>query len=74
MIFRIFPHQIEKIKADMYDMTIAIDCLHEMDKSTLKFYFKNITLISKNLSRFGTKPKLVFWGIFKRTEVRFRVG
>ena len=73
----IFPHQIEKIKADMYDMTIAIDCLHEMDKSTLKFYFKNITLISKKFY-FSIWNKTKNWysgGIFKRTErLDFELG
>jgi len=66
----IFPHQIEKIKADTYDMTIAIDCLHEMDKKTLKFYFKNISLMSKKFY-FSIWNKTKNWGsggIFKRTE------
>lgn len=38
----IFPHQIKKIKKKLFDLTIAVDCLHEMNNSTLKFYFKNI--------------------------------
>jgi len=66
----IFPHQIKKIKENMYDLTIAIDCLHEMDKSTLKYYFKNISIISKNFY-FSVWEKTKNWasgGVIKKTE------
>ena len=66
----IFPHQIKKINKETYDMTIAVDCLHEMDKSTLKFYFKHISNISKKFY-FSIWEKTKNWGsggIFKKTE------
>ena len=66
----IFPHQVKMVKPKMFDLTIAIDCLHEMDKSTINFYFKNISNISKKLY-FSIWEKTKNWdsgGIFKRTE------
>ena len=44
----IFPHQMELISNYAFDLTIAIDCLHEMDKKTITHYFKNINNFSKN--------------------------
>ena len=44
----IFPHQISYFSRCFFDLTIAIDCIHEMDKSTIKYYFDNINLISNN--------------------------
>ena len=44
----IYPHQMELISKDAFDLTIAIDCFHEMDKKTIAHYFKNINNFSKN--------------------------
>ena len=43
----IMPHQVELIKNVKYDLTIGINCFHEMDKKTIKDYFSNINNISK---------------------------
>jgi putative sugar O-methyltransferase len=66
----IFPHQLELIKEKFYDITIAIDCLHEMDQETLKYYFKNISLISNKIY-FSIWKKIKNWysgGLLKKTE------
>jgi putative sugar O-methyltransferase len=66
----IFPHQIKKIKKKLFDLTIAVDCLHEMNKSTLEFYFKNINNISHKFY-FSIWKETKNWGskkLFKRTE------
>lgn len=66
----IFPHQIKQLKKKTFNLTIAIDCLHEMDKSTIDYYFKNISNVSRGLY-FSIWQKTKNWdsgGIFKRTE------
>jgi len=66
----IFPHQIEKINKETYDLAVAIDCFHEMDKKTIKFYFRNIASISKKIY-FSIWSKTKNWasgGIVKKTE------
>ena len=68
----IFPHQLELITDNFYDVTIAINCFHEMDQKILKNYFKNINLISHKLY-FSIWKKSKNWfsgGIFKKTEKR----
>lgn len=66
----IFPHQIEMIQKKMFDLTIAIDCFHEMNKSTLNFYFNHISRASKKLYfSIWNKTKNWFSGnLFKKTE------
>tara|TARA_B100000029_G_C17489585_1_gene928586 strand:- start:41 stop:1132 length:1092 start_codon:yes stop_codon:yes gene_type:complete len=66
----IFPHQIQKIKKKLFDLTIAIDCLHEMNKPTLVFYFKHINNISQKLY-FSIWNKTKNWysgNLMKKTE------
>lgn len=46
-IIFILPHQIELIEEKYFDIVIALDCIHEMNKKTVKFYMKNIDKISK---------------------------
>ena len=36
----IFPHQLEILNKNSLDLILAIDCMHEMDKSTIQYYFK----------------------------------
>ena len=43
-----FPHQLKLIKNFKFDTTIAIDCLHEMDKKIIKYYFLKVNELSKN--------------------------
>jgi putative sugar O-methyltransferase len=38
----IFPHQLEFFKEKLFDLVIAIGCMQEMDKASLKYYFKII--------------------------------
>ena len=44
----IFPHQLEMLSEGSVDLTLAIDCMHEMDKSTIQYYFKLFNHITKN--------------------------
>jgi putative sugar O-methyltransferase len=44
----IFPHQLEKIKKKFFNLTLALDCLHEMDKKTISYYFDIINNITEN--------------------------
>lgn len=58
-ILFIFPHQITMFKENFVDLVIAIDCIHEMDKSTIKYYFENINNFSK----------LIYFSVVKETRV-----
>ena len=44
----IFPHQLEMLNESSVDLTLAIDCMHEMDKSTIQYYFKLFSYFTKN--------------------------
>ena len=57
----IFPHQLELLNKKIIDLTIAIDCMHEMDKSTIKYYFKIFNYITK----------FVYLSIWDKAEVPF---
>ena len=48
-IIFIFPHQIELLKKNNIDVVVAIDCIHEMDKKTIKYYFENINRFAKKI-------------------------
>jgi len=66
----IFPHQLQKINSNYYDLAIAVDCLHEMDKKTIKLYFSFITHITNNFY-FSIWSQTKNWHsgrLFKRTE------
>jgi putative sugar O-methyltransferase len=43
----ILPHQLNLIKEKYFDVVIALDCIHEMDKKTIKFYMNNIDNLAK---------------------------
>ena len=36
----IFPHQLEMLSKNGLDLILAIDCIHEIDKPTIQYYFK----------------------------------
>ena len=55
----IMPHQLNFFKNKNFDLTIAIDCIHEMDKETIKKYFYNINRFSK----------LFYFSVWKKTSV-----
>ena len=57
----IMPHQLNFFKNKKFDLTIAIDCIHEMDKETIKKYFYNINTFSK----------LFYFSVWKKTSVPF---
>ena len=66
----IFPHQVEIIRKKIFDLGIAIDCFHEMDKKTLKYYFDNLNHNTKNFY-FSIWKKTKNWesgSLFKKTE------
>ncbi len=42
----IFPHHLNFIENFKIDLTLAIDCIHEMDSKVIKYYFDKITKIS----------------------------
>lgn len=44
----IFPHQLEMLNESSVDLSLAIDCIHEMDKSTIQYYFKLFNHFTKN--------------------------
>ena len=45
----IFPHQIEMLPEKMFDISIAIDCLHEMEEKIVKKYMLNFERVSNSL-------------------------
>ena len=46
-ILFIFPHQIKFFPKKMFDISIAVDCLHEMEKRIVKEYMLNFEKVSK---------------------------
>jgi putative sugar O-methyltransferase len=44
----IFPHQLRMLSESSVDLVLAIDCMHEMDKSTIQYYFRLFNYIAKN--------------------------
>ena len=57
----IMPHQLSLLNNRFFDLTIAIDCLHEIDKKTIDKYINNISKISK----------LFYFSVWKSTSVPF---
>ena len=55
----IMPHQLNYLKTKSFDLTIAIDCIHEMEKDTIKRYFDKINRFSK----------LFYFSVNKKTNV-----
>jgi putative sugar O-methyltransferase len=45
----IFPHQINLFPKKTFDLSIAIDCLHEMEKETIKKYMESFEQVSQLL-------------------------
>lgn len=66
----IFPHQLNEIDSNFFNLTVAVDCFHEMDKKTLIKYFEYIDISSQKIY-FSIWEKTKNWysgGIFKKTE------
>ncbi len=47
-IIYIFPHQIEFLPKKFFDISIAIDCLHEMEKNIVEKYVNNFEKVSQS--------------------------
>ena len=45
----------------VFDLVVAIDCLHEMDKETIQFYLEKINQISRRF----------YFSIWKQTSVPY---
>ena len=48
-ILFIFPHQIKFFDKSTFDISLAIDCLHEMEKKTIELYMKFFEQVSFSL-------------------------
>ena len=48
-ILFIFPHQIKLFEKKTFDISLAIDCLHEMEKKVIKIYMSMFEDVSKLL-------------------------
>ena len=44
----IFPDHLKLLDKNFIELTVAIDCLHEMDKPTIKYYLDQADNFSKN--------------------------
>ena len=44
----VFPHQLRTIDKKYFDFVLAIDCFHEMDNKTIKYYFDLINDLTYN--------------------------
>ena len=59
------PEQLRLIPKKYYDLSIAIDCLHEMNKIQVEWYFNEFDRLSKNLF---FKSQNSQWAIFERNK------
>jgi hypothetical protein len=57
----IFPHQLKLIKEKFFELSLAIDCIHEMDKKTINYYFDNI----------NNSSNYFYFSIWEKTLVPF---
>tara|TARA_B100001123_G_C15154859_1_gene965033 strand:+ start:8 stop:1135 length:1128 start_codon:yes stop_codon:yes gene_type:complete len=60
-IIFIFPHQLKNFKNNFFDISIAIDCLHEMEKKTIKKY----------MEIFNQKSKFLYFKVLEETYVPY---
>ena len=73
----IFPHQLENLSNDLFDITIAIDCMHEMNKNTIRYYLDLVGKLSPNFYlSIWNKTKLPYSKTFfnKTTRLDFNKG
>jgi len=57
----VFSHQLEMLSKNNLDLVLAIDCMHEMDKTTIEYYFKLFNHITKNF----------YFSIWSKTDVPY---
>ena len=59
------PDQLKFIPEKFFDLSIAIDCLHEMKKIQVEWYFDEFDRLSKNLF---FKCQNIQWAIFEKNR------
>lgn len=66
----IFPHQLNLINKKLFDLVIAVDCLHEMNRETLDIYFKLVSNLTNYFyfSIWNKTKNYYSKTIFKKTE------
>lgn len=66
----IFPHQLSLINKKLFNLVVAVDCLHEMNKKTLNLYFKLVGHLTNNFyfSIWNQTKNHYSKTIFKKTE------
>ena len=57
----IFPDHLKLLDKNFIELTVAIDCLHEMDKPTIKYYLDQADNFSKNF----------YFSVWEKTEVPY---
>ena len=57
----VFPHQLRTIDKKYFDFVLAVDCIHEMDKKTIKYYFDLINDLTNSF----------YFSIWNKTTVPF---
>ncbi len=62
-ILFIFPHQVQFFKKKTFDIFLAIDCLHEMDKRTIKKY----------MNYADTYSNYLYFTVWNKTKVPFSI-
>ena len=60
-ILFIFPHQIKYFNDSFFDIAIAIDCLHEMEKKVIKEY----------MDLFNLKAKYLYYKVWEESYVPY---
>ena len=66
----IFPHQLKFINSKYFDIILAVDCLHEMDKEIQNLYFSFVDNLTKNFyfSIWNKTKNHYSKSLFKKTE------
>jgi putative sugar O-methyltransferase len=66
----IFPHQLNLINKKLFDLVIAVDCLHEMNRKTLDSYFQLVSNLTNYFyfSIWNKTKNYYSRTIFKKTE------
>lgn len=66
----VFPHQLKLINKKLFDLVVAVDCLHEMNRKTLSVYFQLVNNLTNNFyfSIWRKTKNYYSKTIFKKTE------
>ena len=63
------PEQLTLVPNKFFDLSIAIDCLHEMKKQQVEWYFLEFDRVSSNLF---FKCQNIQWAIFERNKYQMK--